>query len=171
MGWSEASLPSWGSLPLLSPEKLPPSILPACSSLPLTCPAPHCPAGAPRSGPWGRASTAPRRAVTSRRHCPQCPAPASLSVLPHCRPPLLASPLAVGTDVYTPEMALLKMTFNQSWNYRADGCKPRNQSRAAGRAWQGPQASSGRQSSAPASHIKARRTQRSRKRVHLLSLD
>ena len=85
--------------------------------------------------------------------------PVSLSSPPLSPSPTTASLLALGEAVYMPGMALLKMTFNQGWNYHADGCKPRNQSRAAGRvrlagASQPPR----RQNSAKASHIKPPQT-------------
>ena len=137
--------------------------LPSCSSLtaltlPLTTQETSL-----SGAPWGRAI--PR----GPRFCPPpLPPPPPPSPLLHPLPtslpglPLLAAPLAVGADVYTPEMALLKMTFNQSWNYRADGCKPRNQSsEPPGAPGRGLAASSRRQSSARASHINPRGTPRS----------
>lgn len=80
--------------------------------------------------PWGRTSTAPGGRPPCPRFCPQSPIPPPCLSSPTSGLPLLAAPVAPGAAVYTPEMALLKMTFNQSWNYHADGCKPRNQSRS-----------------------------------------
>lgn len=78
---------------------------------------------------------------------------------PHYCSPMPASLLALGAAVHMPGMALLKMTFNQGWNYHSDGCKPRNQSRAAGRVrLAGALQPSRRQSSAKASHIKPPQT-------------
>lgn len=85
--------------------------------------------------------------------------PVSPSDPPPSPSPMTASLLALGEAVYMPGMALLKMTFNQGWNYHADGCKPRNQSRAAGRArLAGASQPPRRQSSAKASHIKPPQT-------------
>lgn len=78
---------------------------------------------------------------------------------PHYCSPMPASLLALGAAVHIPGMALLKMTFNQGWNYHSDGCKPRNQSRAAGRVrLAGALQPSRRQSSVKASHIKPPQT-------------
>lgn len=106
-------------------DKPPPAILPAPPAL---CYPPSS-MGSPQRAPLGMGIHYPQGAAALPQTLSSCPHPC----LPVCPPPLLvspslASPLAVGADVYTPEMALLKMTFNQSWNYHADGCKPRNQS-------------------------------------------
>lgn len=71
-----------------------------------------CPSAALSRGPQGQAVHRPRGLPTGPRIPPPCP----------------SSPLAMGADISTPGMALLKVTFNQSWNYHADGCSPRNQS-------------------------------------------
>lgn len=126
------------------------SLLAPCGPVPLCpphLPCPSSPAGFLHRGPLGVGHPQPPGGRPPRSSFVSQP-PAGLPVRPphppH-RPPPLASPLTVGADAHMPEMALLKMTFNQSWNYHADGCEPGNQSGAAGRAWQGPRASPGRQ--------------------------